>query len=60
MGVTLRCGVQASCFGGLLQGTGSRHVGSIVVAHRLQSTGTVVMVCELSCSAAGGIFLDQG
>ena len=32
----------------LLQSTGSRHIGSVVVMHRL------------SCSAAWGIFLDQG
>ena len=33
---------------------------SIVVAHRLQSTGSVVVVYGLSCSAACGFFLDQG
>ena len=32
----------------LLRSTGSRHVGSVVAAHRL------------SCSAAYGIFMDQG
>ena len=37
-----------------------RHTGSVVVAHRLQSTGSVVVAHGLSCSAACGIFLDQG
>ena len=36
------------------------HVGSVVVAHGLQSTGSVVVVHGLSCSAACGIFPDQG
>ena len=36
------------------------HVGSVVVAHRLQSTGSVVVAHGLSCSAACGIFPDQG
>ena len=36
------------------------HVGSVVVAHRLQSTGSVVVAHRLSCSAACGIFPDQG
>ena len=50
-----------------LQSPGSRahwlqqlwHVGSVVVASRLQSTGSVVGVHKLSCSAACGIFLDH-
>ena len=36
------------------------HTGSVVVARGLQSTGSVVMVHGPSCSAACGIFLDQG
>ena len=36
------------------------HVGSVVVARGLQSTGSVVVAPGLSCSAACGIFLDQG
>ena len=36
------------------------HMGSVVVARRLQSTGSVVVAHGLSCSAARGIFLDQG
>ena len=36
------------------------HVGSVVVAHGLQSTGSVVVARGLSCSAACGIFPDQG
>ena len=39
-----------------LQGTGA----AAVVAPRLQSTGSVVMVPWLSCLTACGIFLDQG
>ena len=35
-------------------------VGSVVVARGLQSAGSVVVAHELSCSAACGIFLDQG
>ena len=34
-------------------------MGSVVVA-LLWSTGSLVVVHELSCSAACGIFLDQG
>ena len=33
---------------------------SVVVAHRLQSAGSVVVVHGLSCSAACEIFPDQG
>ena len=52
----------------LLQSTDSRvhrlqqlwRKGSVVVAHGLQSTGSVVVVHRLSCFAACGIFLDQG
>ena len=52
----------------LLQSTGSRvreppqlwHVSSVVAAPRLWSTGSIVVVHGLTCSAAGGIFLDQG
>ena len=36
------------------------YAGSVVVAHGLQSTGSVVVVHGLSCSAACGIFPDQG
>ena len=36
------------------------HVCSAVVDHRLQSTGSVVVAHGLSCSAACGIFPDQG
>ena len=35
-------------------------VGSVVVARGLQSTGSVVVAHGLSCSAACGIFPDQG
>ena len=51
-----------------LQSTGSRarglwslqHVGSVVAAPRLLSTGSVVLANGLSCSTARGIFPDQG
>ena len=33
---------------------------SVVVVSGLQSTGSIVVVLGLSCSAACGIFLDQG
>ena len=36
------------------------HVGSVIVAPRLQSAGSVVVAHGFSCSAACGIFLDQG
>ena len=36
------------------------HAGSVVVAHGLQSAGSVVVVRGLSCSAACGMFPDQG
>ena len=44
----------------LLRSIGSRHTGSVVVARGLQSTSSVVVAHGLSCSAACGIFLDQG
>ena len=44
----------------LLRSTGSRHVGSVVVACGLQSAGSVVVAHGLSCSAACGILPDQG
>ena len=44
----------------LLQSTGPRCVGSIVVARGILSAGSVVVVQRLSCSVACGIFLDQG
>ena len=36
------------------------HTGSVVVSHGLQSAGSVVVAHGLSCSAACGIFPDQG
>ena len=36
-----------------------QHTGSVVVGCRLQSSGSVVVVHELSCSAACGILPDQ-
>ena len=62
VGTTLRCGVRAShcgsfsCCGAWALGTRA----SVVVAHGLQSAGSVVVAHGLSCSAACGIFLDQG
>ena len=52
----------------LLRSTGSRRAGfgscgaraSVVVALSLQCTGSVVVAHGLSCSAACGIFPDQG
>ena len=44
----------------LLWSTGSRRAGSVVVALRLQSAGSVVVVHRLSCSTACGIFPGQG
>ena len=35
-------------------------VASLVAAPRLYSTGSVVVACGISCSAAGGILPDQG
>ena len=55
------------CYHLLLQSTGSRVwastaavQGSRSVAHSFQSTGSTVGVHGLSCSAARGIFPDQG
>ena len=36
------------------------HMASVVVFHGLQSAGSVVVAQRLSCSAACGIFPDQG
>ena len=52
----------------LLQSPGSRgcglqqsgHVGSVVAAHGVQSTGLEVVVLGLSCPLTCGIFPDQG
>ena len=53
-----RMGVSGPCRL-LLQGTGSRHLSSVVAAHGLQSTG-ILVAQGLSCSTAAGIFPDQG
>ena len=45
-----------SCFGGQALGV----LASVVVAPGLQSAGSEVVVHGLSCSAACGIFLEQG
>ena len=37
-----------------------QHTGSVVVTRRLQSTGSLVVAHGLNCSAACGIFPDQG
>ena len=52
----------------LLRGTGCSahrfrywcHVGSVVAAPRLQSTGLISVVPRLSCCTSCGILLDQG
>ena len=68
-GATLCCSVQAShcggfsCCGARALGTGFSSCGtwaSVVVACGLQSAGSVVVVHRVNCSAACGIFLDQG
>ena len=67
---TLLCGARASYFSGF-SCCGARALGawaSVVVARGLSSCGSwalectdsVVVVHGLSCSAACGIFLDQG
>ena len=56
------------CSGLSSQSTGSRvyrlqclwHVGSVVVAPGLQSTGSTLVAHRLSCSMACGLFPDQG
>ena len=55
-GATLHCSVWASHCG--VQALGVQ--ASLVVACGLQSAGSVVVVHGLSCSAACGIFPDQG
>ena len=56
------CGVLSSHCGGFsccgAQALG--HVGSVVMVPRLWDTGSVVVAYGLSCSAACGIFLDEG
>ena len=52
---SLRCGA-FSCCGARAQGTRA----SVVVARGLWSADSVVMAHGLSCTAACGIFLDQG
>ena len=56
------CGIQASHFGGF-SCCGARALepaDSVAVACRLKSTGSVLMMHRLCCSAACGIFPDQG
>ena len=58
----LCCCVRASHCGGF-SCCRARALGawaSVVVAHRLYSAGSVVVVHGLSCSVACGIFPDQG
>ena len=67
-GLFSSCGPWASHCSGLLQSMDSRayglqqlwHVGSVVVAPRPWSTGSVVVAHGLSCCATCGIFLDHG
>ena len=62
MGATLRCGAQSSRCGGFVccraRALGAR--ASVVVVHRLSSCGSRALERRLSCSAACGIFSDQG
>ena len=61
-GATLHCGARASHCGGF-SCCGARALGAwapVVVALELSSAGSVVVAHGLSCSAACGIFLDQG
>ena len=62
VGATLHCGAWASHHGGLSHcGARAPDVqASVVVARGLQSAGSVVVAHRLSCSAACGIFPDQG
>ena len=70
VGATLHCGARASHCGGFsccgARALGARglqqlqHVGLVVVACGFQSASSVVVVHRLSCSAACGIFPDQG
>ena len=56
------CGIPASHFGGF-SGCGVwplEPADSVVVALRLESTGLVLMIHRLCCSAACGIFPGQG
>ena len=56
------CGAWASHCGGFCC-CGARALGaqaSVVVARRLESTGSVVVVHGLSCFVACGFFPDQG
>ena len=62
VGAALHCGARASHCGGF-PCCGARALGaraSVVVACGLQSTGSVVVAHWLSCSAACGVFPDQG
>ena len=63
-GLPSSCSAQASHCGGFscygAQASVVQHVGSAVMVPRLWSTGSVVVVHEISCSSVYGIFLDQG
>ena len=61
-GATLHCGAWAShCSGFSCCGAQALDVrASIVVVHGLKSADLVVVACRLGCSAARGIFPDQG
>ena len=61
-GAPLHCGAQGSPCGGFFC-SGAQAPGSwasVVVAHGLQSAGSAVVAHRLRCSAACGIFPDQG
>ena len=56
------CGGFSCCGARVLENTGSSCCpwGSVAVASRLWSTGSIVVAHGLSCSVTCGIFLDQG
>ena len=61
VGATLLSGVRASrCSGFSCGALALGREGSVVAAPGLSSTGSIIVVHGLSCSAACGIFPDQG
>ena len=59
-GLLLRCAGLSVWWLLLCRSVGSRHLGSVVAARRLQSTGSIVVAHRLSCLLACGLFPDQG
>ena len=60
LGLLSRCGVRVSSCSGFSCGAGLWGVRASVVSHVGSGSGAIFAAQALSCSAAGGVVLDQG